>query len=134
MSLFRFPPAFRSIVLLDAATCAGMGALLIAASEPLAVLTALPPALLFYAGLALLPVAVFMVLAVLRPVPLLAWLVIAGNLLWVLESFALLLSGWVAPNALGAALIAGQALAVAALSLLEYAALRGLRPAIGRAS
>ncbi len=85
----------------------------------------LPAALLFYAGLSLFPVAVFMTIVALRdPVqPTAAWLIISGNVLWVVASFGLLVSGWVAPNYLGAGFIIVQALVVAVFARLEHTAL-----------
>ncbi len=120
---------FRNVTLLDAATAAAMGLLLTAASGGLSELTALPAGFLFYVGLALFPLAAVIAMAALRPVPALAWLVILGNGLWIIASFALLASSWVAPNLWGVVFIAGQAGGVALLTLMEYAALRGRRTA-----
>jgi hypothetical protein len=125
-------PALRSLLLLDAATCAAMGLALDFGARPLAALTDLPEPLLLYAGLSLLPIAGFMALVALRPAlqPAGGWLVVAGNAAWVLASLLLLLAGWVSPNGLGIAFVLVQALAVALLALLELAALRhaNLRP------
>lgn len=117
--------SLRSILLIDAATCAVMGVLLTAGSGVAGPVMQLPAALLFYAGLSLFPVAVFMTIAALRdPVhPTAAWLIISGNVLWVAASFGLLISGWIAPNYLGAGFITAQALVVAVFARLEYAAL-----------
>jgi hypothetical protein len=52
------------------------------------------------------------------------WLVIIGNVLWVVGSLWLMVSGWIAPNALGYVFITAQALAVALLAALEHLALR----------
>lgn len=130
------PLPLRRILLLDAATCAAMGAALALASGPVARLTRLPEPLLLGAGLALLPVAGVMALVALRrPGGLAAWLVVLGNALWVAASLALLL-GPVAPNALGVAFVLLQAAAVAGLAWVEALALRGgaARPAWGRAA
>lgn len=117
--------SLRSILLIDAATCAVTGALLTAGSGVAGQIMQLPAALLFYAGLSLFPVAVFMTIVALRdPVqPTAAWLIISGNVLWVVASFGLLVSGWVAPNYLGAGFIIVQALVVAVFARLEYTAL-----------
>lgn len=127
MTASRSPFSLRTVLYLDAGTCVAMGALLALASGPVGAFTALPPALLLYAGLSLFPIAAFMVL-VARANPVSAtgtWLVILGNLGWVAASLLLLVSGWVAPNALGIAFVAAQAIAVAVLAWLEHAALRG---------
>ena len=51
-------------------------------------------------------------------------IVIAGNAAWTLASIALLFSGAVAPNLLGEAFVAIQAIAVGALAELQYIGLR----------
>ena len=124
--------SFSKILIVDASTCAVMGALLAFGSHQIGALTAIPPALLFYAGLSLFPVAVFMAVLAARPAiqPSVAWLAVWGNALWVAASVVLLGSGWIAPNALGIAFIAGQAFAVAGLAWLQHVALRGSRLAL----
>jgi hypothetical protein len=116
-----------SVLRLDAATCAAMGALLLVASEPVGTLTRLPPALLFGAGVLLVPVAAFIAVVAARPHRALVGAVIAGNLAWVAASFVLLLGGFVAPNAVGVAFVLAQALAVLALSAFEHAAPQATR-------
>jgi hypothetical protein len=54
--------------------------------------------------------------------------VIGLNLLWALDSVALLLSGRVAPTALGSVFTLGQALIVAAVAQLEFVGLRRSTP------
>lgn len=129
MSMTTKPNFLRTILLLDAATCAVMGAALGLAAAPIARLTDIPPGLLLYAGLILLPIAAFIAIVAARPAPSLVWLVILGNLGWVAASVLLLVSGWIAPNGLGYAFIAVQAIAVAIISKLEHGALRQTTPA-----
>jgi hypothetical protein len=126
MSTFRSLLSLRHLVLVDAVTCAAMGAFLTLAAGPVGTLTQISTALLFYAGLSLFPVAAFMAVVATRAAihPMAAWLIIVGNGLWVAGSFALLLGGWIAPNALGVTFIAAQALVVAVLAKLEHAAMR----------
>jgi hypothetical protein len=50
--------------------------------------------------------------------------VIAGNALWMLGSLVLLVDGPVAPNLLGEAFVAVQALAVGLFAELQYIGLR----------
>ena len=78
--------SLQSILKIDAATCAAMGALLALASAPAAGLTQISAPLLFWAGLVLFPVAGFMfACAQMRRVPMWATgLVVVGNGLWVL--------------------------------------------------
>ena len=52
------------------------------------------------------------------------WLLVAGNLIWAVECAALPLLGFVAPNGWGIALLAVQAVAVAAFAELYIIALR----------
>lgn len=117
--------SLRSILVIDAATCAVMGVLLTAGSGVAGEIMQLPAALLFYAGLSLFPVAVFITVVALRDIvhPTAVWLIISGNVLWVAASLGILASGWIAPNYLGGGFIAAQALVVAVFARLEYAAL-----------
>jgi hypothetical protein len=114
----------RRVLLVDAASCVGMGLFLTLLAVPLAPLLGLPQELLLYAGLALLPTAGFMAWVGTRePVPPAgAWLVIVGNLLWVAASLFLLVL--VSATALGYAFVIGQAIVVGVLAELEYLALR----------
>ena len=132
MPMSRARLSLSNILVVDASTCAVMGALLAFGPRQIGALTAIPPALLFYAGLSLFPVAVFMAVVAACPAiqPSVAWLAVWGNALWVAASAFLLVSGWITPNALGIAFIAGQALAVAGLAWLEHVALRGSRLAL----
>lgn len=116
------PSALLRIVLkLDALSCLATGALMLFGATFLDGLLGLPAGLLEGAGLILLPfAAVVWVLAGRSTLPRLAvWAVVAVNALWVVESIALLLSGWVAPTGLGIAFVIVQAVAVAALAELE---------------
>ena len=126
MPTTRPPMSLAALLAVDAATCAGMGALLALGAGPISTLTALPAPFLVSAGIVLLPVAAFMaVFARARRVP--GWavlVVVAGNLAWVAASLALPLSGAVAPNALGWSALAAQAMVVAGLAGLEWSAAR----------
>lgn len=108
-----------TVLRLDAATCAVMGGLLLAAAGPLAALTALPETLLRGAGAALLPVAAFIWLVASGrlagrwPVA----LVVAGNLAWVAASLGV--AAMLGPNALGLAFLLSQAAVVLAFAVLE---------------
>jgi hypothetical protein len=126
------PPAFtlRQVLWLDAVTCALMGAALIAASGWLSAYTAIPQPLLFWAGVVLVPIAIFMALVGWRPSAFGAWIIIAGNVVWVAASIALL-AVLIAPNFWGVAFIVVQAVAVAALAWLEFATLARRRSNIG---
>lgn len=114
----------RRVLLVDAATCLATGALFTLDSSPLAPLLGLPPALLFYPGLALFPIAGFMLwVATRRSLPRPgAWLVVGGNVLWVAGSLLVLMVE--IPTALGYAFVIAQGIVVALLAELEYTGLR----------
>jgi len=117
----RYSQPIRTLLALDAASCAVMGAALLVASHPIAALTLIPEALLTVAGASLLPIALFMaVCARARRVP--RWavqLIIWGNFLWSAVSILLPLSALIEPNATGWTLLVGQAAMVSALAVLE---------------
>ena len=118
------PLSLRNLLNLDALTCSIMGVALIAASEPLSAWTDLPPSLLFWAGILLLPISAFMAVSA-RFIPVPSWaanFVVLGNCAWVLASLALPLAGWIHPNALGWVLLGGQAGVVTILAIAEFMA------------
>lgn len=125
----------RRALLLDAVATAATGLLLALGAGLLEKLLAIPAPLSLYAGLGLLPFAALVAWLGTRPTLSRAavWAVIACNLVWVLDSFALLLSSAITPNVWGEVFIAVQALAVAVFAELEYFGLRrsvrGLAPA-----
>lgn len=116
----------RRVLIADAFTCVMTGLLMLLGAGFLEPLLGLPATLLQNAGLALLPVAGFIAYVATRPQlsRRLVWLVIAGNAIWVADSIVLLMSGWVAPTALGQAFIVVQAVAVAVFAELEYFGIR----------
>lgn len=110
----------------DAASGIAMGLPLVAFAEPLAVLLGLPAQLLLACGLALFPSAALMLLAArsARPPAALVWLVIGGNVAWVLGSVWL----WYALSLTlpGQVFLVVQALAVLLLTELEFTGWRRL--------
>ncbi|MDH6268753.1 hypothetical protein M2360_004171 [Rhizobium sp. SG_E_25_P2] len=113
-----------NLLTLDACTCAGMGAALGVFHTPVSAWTGIPAPLLFWAGVALLPIAAFMAItARMRPIPTLAThAVIGGNMAWILASLALPITGAISPNPLGWAFLIAQAVFVALLTTAEYVA------------
>ncbi len=125
------PVFLRRVLALDSASCAAIGLLLVLGAAPLSGPFGLDERLLFGAGLLLLPLAAFIAWLASRqspPSPL-VWLVIAGNVAWTAESFLLVETEAARITALGTAFVAGQAVAVLGLALLEYVGLRKLRVA-----
>jgi hypothetical protein len=116
----------RRILGFDALTCLAMGLLCLAGAAWLEGQLAIPAGILRGSGLLMLGCAAFIGWLASRTSPPrpLVWLVIAGNVLWALESLIALMSGWLQPNAAGTAFVIGQALAVLAIAELEYIALR----------
>jgi len=135
MSISSSPLAMFRLLLVDAATCVTMGILLTLAAGPIGRITQVPPALLFYAGLVLFPIGAFMAIVATRPAisPAAVRLIVLGNLAWVVASLLILFGGWIAPNTVGSIFVMAQALAVAALALLEHGALRATFPRPGTA-
>ncbi|MCR4265906.1 hypothetical protein [Nitratireductor sp. ZSWI3] len=123
MSKFSNGLTLPWLLRLDSVTCVAMGALLALASDFISNLTEIPAKVLIYAGLSLIPIAIFMALVSWRRLQqkLLAQVVIAGNIVWVLGSLALL--GMVEPNGFGIVFVLAQAGAVAVFALLEWRAL-----------
>lgn len=119
-------PNLKHLLLLDAVSCAGMGALLLIGAPPIEAWTSIPSGLLIAAGILLLPTALFMALIAARHSGNAAavWTVVLGNAGWVAASLVVVAAGPIQPNALGIAFILTQAAFVAVLALLEYAVIR----------
>lgn len=117
----RFTTFLKRVLLLDAASCLAMGAMLAIGAEALAPSFGLDAKLITGAGIALLPIGAFILwLGTRTAAPAaLVYLVIAGNLLWTLESF-LLIGNAEGITAIGTAFVAVQALAVVTLTGLEW--------------
>ena len=134
MALSAIERRLQHVLYVDAGTCAASGMLMTFAAEPLAELTALPAALLLYAGASLFPIAALMAFTRARALgSLLVWLIIAGNALWTLACLTLMVSSFVTPNAMGQLFLAAQAGTVALLTWLELSAYSQLPSAMTRA-
>ncbi|MFL6714345.1 MAG: hypothetical protein ACJ8LN_15680 [Sulfurifustis sp.] len=126
MSLSRPSNVLRFALTADAAVSGATGVLMVFLSGLLDGLLQVPPSLLFYAGLVLIPYAAFIAVLARRESLSrgIVTIVIAGNVLWATACVLVMLSGWVAPNWLGYAFIAVQAIAVVAFAELQYVGLR----------
>ncbi len=124
MSPIQSNNALQNVLLLDAATCVGAGALMAFGSSFVAGLTHIPAPLLTWAGLVLFPCAALMLYAGLQAVPsrAIVWLIVLGNIGWVIASVGVF--AFIAPNALGTIFILAQAAVVTVLALLEHNALQ----------
>ena len=122
----------RGALLADAIASGALGLMLAIAAAPLAPLLALPEPFLREAGVLLIPYALFVGYLGSRvrlPITL-AWLIVAGNAVYALASFALLVGNWLSPNLLGELFIAAQAIAVGVLAELQYIGTRRSASAI----
>jgi hypothetical protein len=113
----------RIVLWADAASCAGSGALQLAALQPLVQLLGLPRPLLLESGLFLVIYALAVAfVATRRNVPrALVRLFAIGNAGWCIGCVGLLLSGAVPVTALGVAWVLVQAITVAVLAVLQGA-------------
>jgi len=126
----------RRALILDALASGATGLLTIAGADLVEGLLGLPAALLRGAGLVLVPYVAFVVYAGTRETisRSAVWIIIVANVAWAAASALLLVSGWVAPTALGYAFVIAQAVVVALLGELQYMGLRwGLRGPIATA-
>ncbi|WP_163269920.1 hypothetical protein [Chelativorans alearense] len=119
-------PFLRKAFLADAFVSGAAAILMIAGAGLLGPFLDLPAALLFWAGLALIPfVGLLFVLARREAAPRLLMLdIVLVNALWVVASFSIMAIGLVTPNTLGVLFITAQALAVALFAALQFTALR----------
>jgi hypothetical protein len=114
----------RPALLIDAAASAATATLLIAGTSLLETWLAIPATVIREASLILAPYIAMVVIVATRPQisTRAVWVIIACNAVWTAASFAIL--AFISPNGLGVAFVIGQALAVAALGVLQWAALR----------
>jgi hypothetical protein len=126
MVFSRLAPFLRQGLLADAIITGATGLVMFFGAGILASLLELPEALLRYAGLALFPFVAYVAYIATRERlhRSAVWAVILINALWVAASIVLLLSGWVAPNALGSLFVIVQALAVAVFADIQYLGVR----------
>jgi len=116
----------RRALVADAAISGATAVLLVLGGGVLAQPLAVPESLLRYAGVVLIPFAMYVGLVARRDaVPRASVLAIIGlNVAWVVASLWLVLRGPIQPNLLGYAFIVGQAVAVAVFAELQYVGLR----------
>ena len=124
--MLNHPALLRFALLIDAAASGATGLLLIAGAGLLTSWLALPVDLMRAAGLILVPYVAFVAYVGTRPEisRTAVWTVIAANAVWVVASAGLLVSGLVAPTALGYAFVIAQAVAVGVFAELQFIALR----------
>ena len=129
MTSIRSSSFLRRVLVVDAVFSGVSGIAMIALAEMLAGLLQLPVELVSEGGIVLLPFAAFVGFVASRSEPsrFAVWTIIAINIVWAVDSIVLLFTGWVAPNALGYAVVIAQAAGVLVLADLEY---RGVKRSI----
>lgn len=126
MMTIQSSPLLRQALVADATTSAAFGLMMLIGAGPLSGILGLPEMLLRIVGLMLLPYAAFIGWLGLREQiqkPL-AWAVVLGNALWVIDSVLLLVSGWVSPTSAGYAFVIAQALVVLMYAEFQFIGLR----------
>lgn len=116
----------RNPLFADALVSGAAGIAMMLGAPLLAPFLGLPAELLFWAGVVLVPFVAMLIMIARRTTAskLVLFDIIAINVLWVVGSLVLLVSGVVEPNLLGIAFVAAQALTVAAFAELQFAGIR----------
>jgi hypothetical protein len=116
----------RRVLLADAIVSAATGIAMMLGAEMFSPLLGVPAALLRWAGVSLVPFAVFVGVVAMRDSisGAAVRVVIVANLLWAADSVLLLFTGWVDPTVLGYAFILGQAVIVLALAEVQRIGLK----------
>lgn len=116
----------RRVLLADAIVSAATGIAMMLGAEMFSPLLGVPAALLRWAGVSLVPFAVFVGAVAVRDSisGAAVRVVIVANLLWAADSVLLLFTGWVDPTVLGYAFILGQAVIVLALAEAQHIGLK----------
>ncbi len=118
MSIFNLKP----VLILDAATCAGIFLLSLAAAAPVAGLLGLPVSIVTVGGLICLASALLMAAVAAQRIPSVALtkLIALGNLGWVAASFAVIAAFAVQMSGLAIIIVAVQAFGVLGFAILEW--------------
>jgi len=119
----------RIVIALDAAACGVMGAAFAFDAGWLAAPLGLSPSLMQPVGFFLLPYAGLLAWLASRPAlprPV-VWTLVGFNVVWAIESIALVALAWAQPTTLGLAVVVGQAVAALIVADLQYVALRKAR-------
>lgn len=116
----------KKTLVLDAVVTGAAALLMIAGSTLLGPFLGLPVALLFWAGIVLVPFVGLLIMLARRETASRTLLldVVLINVAWVVASFGIMIAGAVEPNVLGVAFISAQALAVALFAALQASALK----------
>ena len=121
----------RTVIGLDAAACGVMGAAFAFDAGWLAGPLGLSPALMQPVGLFLVGYAALLAWLASRPAlpHAVVWSLVGFNLLWAVESIALVALDWAQPTTLGLAVVVGQALAAVVVAHLQFLSMKRARAA-----
>lgn len=124
--IIRISNFLRYVLFADALTCTACGLLLSVGGTFLQSVLGLPLDLMLYAGLSLFPFVAFLIFAATRKSisKTLIWLIVGLNLLWTIDSFLIIFSGYVAPTTLGYIFVIFQAVGVGLFAILEFIGLQ----------
>jgi hypothetical protein len=124
--IIRVSNFLRNALLADATLGLISGFLLTFGANFLQNSLGLPYSLLFYSGLSFFPFAALLFYAATRKTisKTIIWIIIGINFLWGIDSFLLLISGYIAPTNLGIIFVIAQAIGVLAFGILEFIGLR----------
>ena len=127
---FVLSNGLRRTLTIDAVVSTASALLLQFAGDELAQWLAVPETLLRYAGILLVPFAIYVGIVARREVVTRSGVgaVIGMNIAWVVASVWLVMGSSVRPSPAGYVFIVGQALAVAVLAELQYMGLRRAAP------
>ena len=124
--IIRVSKFLRNVLLTDAISGLIGGFLLTFGASSLQNSFGLPYSLLFYSGLSFFPVAALLFYAATRKTvsKTIIWIIIGLNFLWGIDSFLLLISGYVEPTDAGYFFVIFQAIGVFVFGILEFIGLK----------
>ena len=126
MTILLSSRLLRAALSLDAVATIATGAMLAFAPATLSAWFGLPRSFVFSLGVFQLAYATIVVAAALRTTlpNWIAWTLVFLNVVWVVDSVGLLLTGWISPTDLGVGYVLAQAAAVLALAVAQAKGIR----------
>ena len=124
--IIRVSKFLRNVLLTDATSGLIGGFILTFGASSLQNSFGLPYSLLFYSGLSFFPFAALLFYAATRKTvsKTIIWIIIGLNFLWGIDSFLLLISGYVQPTNAGYFFVIFQAIGVFVFGILEFIGLK----------
>jgi hypothetical protein len=124
--IIRVSNFLRNALLVDATLGLISGFLLAFGANSLQTVLGLPYSILFYSGLSFFPFAALLFYAATRKTisKTIIWIIIGLNFLWGIDSFLILISGYIEPTNIGFIFVIAQSIGVLAFGILEFIGLR----------